>query len=259
MTENADARPANFSKLAKVRARARTRTVSPEAGSSEAEPVETVTTPLLQKLPRFALSLRTGFGVPWGGYADSRATEGFEESVHKISSDTHGLVPLGLDFGYWLTPSLMLGAYAMVAGAVPKQAKPEAPLEGGCPSGIECEAFGARVGLQLQYYFRPDAALRPWLGWAVGYEWMEVTLQGDGLGFLVDWEHSYAGPQWLQLQAGLEQRWGALARVGPFMDVSAMQYSQCSANLGGPDLKCDIEKPAWHGWLLIGLRGSLHL
>lgn len=212
-----------------------------------------------QTFSRYHLAVRTGFGLPWGDYANTRTVIGIDEQAHAVSADTHGVIPLWVEAGYWVTPSILVGVYGMVAGVLAKQASAEAPLGGGCPASIDCSAVGTRVGLQAQYTFRPGQSLRPWLGWAVGYEWMSVQLKGDGLGFDMDWDHGYSGPQFLQLQAGLDTAFGGKGALGPFLDFSAMQYRSCSANLGGPDLDCEVTDTAWHGWLLVGLRGALRL
>lgn len=147
----------------------------------------------------------------------------------------------------------------MFAFALPKEANASDPLAGGCPSGVDCFAYGVRVGLQAQYSFSTSGVFRPWLGIGVGYEWLQVQLEGEVLGFPIDWTTGHSGPDLLHFQGGLDTSMGNAGRVGPFVGASAMQYSACSADLGETSPGCKIAQAGWHGWVVLGLRGALRL
>ena len=206
------------------------------------------------------LAVRTGFGVPLGTYAEQRSLAGFRETdVNALGDDTYGAIPLWLDAGYRLTPKLMLGAYFMYGVVLPKTAESGDPLGGGCPEGFDCFASGVRLGIQAQYRFLLSPTLEPWLGIGLGYEWVSSRLEGQAFGIPLDASTSYSGPDLLHVQGGVDFRLGRVIGLGPFMALSAMQYTSCSLELSGDASSCQLDEKGWHGWLMLGVRGSAEL
>lgn len=209
---------------------------------------------------RIQLGLRTGFGVPFGGYADVRQLGTLlDTDVNSLSDDTYGAIPLWLDIGYRLTPRLLLGVYVMYGLVLPKAGAATDPLGGGCPNGLDCSGAGIRFGLQGQYHFAPAARVDPWLGLGVGYEWITSHVEGQAFGFPIDVETEHGGPELLHLQGGVDVRLSPAFALGPFAALSAMQYTSCSATLDGEYTTCRLPDAAWHGWLVFGVRGALGL
>jgi len=226
-------------------------------GSAAAADEPAATTPADSKLH---LALRTGFGVPLGTYAEQRSLAGFRETnVNALGDDTYGAIPLWLDAGYRLTPELMLGVYFAYGLVLPKTAESGDPLGGGCPEGFDCFASGVRLGVQAQYRFLLGPSFQPWLGIGLGYEWVSSRLEGQAFGIPLDASTSYSGPDLLQLQGGVDFRLGRVFGLGPFLSVSAMQYTSCSLELSGDASTCELNDGGWHGWLLLGVRGSAEL
>jgi hypothetical protein len=210
--------------------------------------------------PRFELGLRTGYGVPLGRYADARQLGSVrQDDVNALSDDAYGAIPLWLDFGYRLTPALMLGVYGMFGLVLPKSGAASDPLGGGCPEGLDCFAIGLRFGVQGQYHFSPGAPIDPWLGLGLGYEWITSHVEGRALGFLIDIVTDHSGPELLHLQGGVDFQLARALSLGPFASLSAMQYTSCSATLDDDDTGCSLPDKAWHGWLVLGVRGALGL
>jgi hypothetical protein len=208
-------------------------------------------------LARFRLGLRTGFGVPFGRYAEVRTLASFrDQDVNAISDDVHGVVPFWLDAGYRLTSRLTLGAYFVFGLVLPKVAPAADPLSGGCPEGFDCTATGLRAGLQGEYAFL-TGPVRPWVGLGVGYEWVQTHLEGKTLALDLATRHS--GPEFLHLQAGTDFRFNPSFGLGPFVTLTAMQYTSCSFELSGQRQACELDDRAWHGWVLLGARGTLEL
>ncbi len=206
----------------------------------------------------FHLALRTGFGLPIGRYADVRSLASFrDDDVNALGDDTHGVIPLWLDVGYWLDPHFLLGAYFMYGVVLPKTASATDPLGGGCPEGLDCFASGVRLGVQAQYRFAPGRPLSPWLGVGLGYEWISSRIEGELFTAPFEASTTHSGPDLLQLQGGVDFRLAELLAVGPFVAVSAMQYTSCSLTLSGSQSECELEESSWHGWLVFGVRGSL--
>jgi hypothetical protein len=209
---------------------------------------------------RVHLGLRTGYGVPIGKYADTRTLAGFRDTdVHTIGDDTYGVIPLWFDAGYRLTPELMLGAYFMFGVVLPRTAPATDPLAGGCPEGLDCFASGIRLGLEAQWRFAPGSDIHPWLGVGAGYERVNSHLEGELFSIPFDASTTHVGPDLLQLQAGVDFDQGPIFGLGPFVSLSAMQYTGCSFETAGASAACELDDRAWHGWLLLGVRGTAEL
>lgn len=210
--------------------------------------------------PRFELGLRTGYGVPLGRYADVRQLGSVrQDDLNALNDDAYGAIPLWLDFGYRLTPALLLGVYGMVGLVLPKSGAASDPLGGGCPEGLDCFGIGVRFGVQAQYRFSPGAPIDPWLGLGLGYEWITSHVQGSVFGLPFDVVTNHSGPELLHLQGGVDFQLAGALSLGPFASLSAMQYTSCSATLDDEDTECSLPDKAWHGWLVLGVRGALGL
>ncbi len=209
--------------------------------------------------PRLHLALRTGFGLPLGTYADVRTLGGVADTDNQISDDTHGVIPLWLDIGYWLSSHLMLGGYFVYGVVLPKTASATDPLGGGCPRGLDCSASGVRFGLQAQYAFAPHSFVNPWLGLGVGYEWINSQIGGELFGLDFEASTSSSGLEFLHLQGGLDTRLAPSFALGPFAAISAMQYTSCHVELSGEPAACELDDAGWHGWVVFGVRGALGL
>jgi hypothetical protein len=209
---------------------------------------------------RFELGLRTGYGLPLGRYAGVRQIGSTrQDDVNALSDDAYGAIPLWLDLGFRLTPHLVLGVYNMVGLVLPRSGAASDPLGGGCPEGLDCFAIGVRFGAQAQYHFQPGAELDPWLGLGLGYEWITSHVEGQVFGIPIDVVTDHSGLELLHLQGGVDLRLAPALSLGPFASVSAMQYASCSAKLDGDDSECRLPDKAWHGWLVLGVRGVLGL
>jgi hypothetical protein len=179
--------------------------------------------------------------------------------VNRLGDDTHGVIPLWLDVGYRFSPQLMAGIYFMYGLVLPKQAPENDPLGGGCPEGVDCFANGIRFGVQAQYSFAPGSFANPWLGLGVGYERISSELEGQLLGFRIDSSSTHGGPELLHVQGGVDLQAAPALRLGPFGAISGMRYTTCTAELAGEDVACRVSEGAWHGWVMVGVRGALEL
>lgn len=208
-----------------------------------------------QRAGHLRLGLRTGYGVPLGRYAEVRNFAGFvDDDVNRIGDDTYGVIPLWLDAGYWLTSHVYLGAYFAFGLVLPKQAASSDPLGGGCPQDFDCSATGVRAGIQAEYAFGPYGRARPWLGLGFGYEWVSTKIDGRTLDLQLESLHH--GPELLQLSGGTDFGLSRSFELGPFASLSAVRYTSCSLDFGGQQA-CEIEAASWHGWLVLGVRGTL--
>lgn len=214
--------------------------------------------PAAAEMTRLQLGLRTGFGLPLGKYADVRTLAGVRfEEVNALSDDIHGVIPLWLDAAYRLTQRLSVGAYFVYGLVLPKVAPAADPLGGGCAEAFDCSATGLRAGVQALYALTDGGAVRPWIGLAIGYEWVNTEIQGQDIDFRLETWHS--GPEFLNLQGGADFRLARGFGLGPFVGISAMQYTSCSVELASREGPCELDERAWHGWAVFGVRGVLEL
>lgn len=218
------------------------------AAEPTAEPLEPP-----ERAGHFRLGLRTGYGLPLGRYAAVRNFAGFrDDDVNQLSDDTYGVIPLWLDAGYWLTSQLYLGAYFAFGIVLPRVAASSDPLGGGCPEDFDCSATGVRAGIQAEYALGPYGGTRPWLGLGLGYEWVSTSIRGRTLDLQLESLHH--GPELLQASGGADFALSPSFALGPFVTLSALRYTSCTLDFGG-EQACELEETAWHGWILLGVRG----
>jgi hypothetical protein len=203
------------------------------------------------------VGLRTGYGLPIGGYAKALELQGISQRMHDLGDDANGAIPIWIEAGYRIVPELSVGGYALYGMALFKAADRRDPLGGGCPEGVDCAAWGWRFGLRGEVHLLPHGAIDPWAGIGVGYELLYSDFEGTVLGFPMDVAVAYRGFELLLLEGGADVRvWDRFA-VGPFLSLSLVQYSGCSAERDGESQRCEITRPALHEWLVIGVRGTL--
>jgi hypothetical protein len=202
----------------------------------------------------FELGARLGYGIPLGKISD-------QGTNNKLSDNMAGMVPLQLDLGYRVIPSLMVGAYFMYGFGI----------TGGnfadtCDklTDTSCSMHDMRLGAQVQYHFMPDQSTDPWLGAGIGYEWLTQSIDGGG-GKL---STTVNGFEFINLQGGVDFSVAPNFGLGPFLLFSVAQYGEGSVSCsgaatslcgGGDSVSKDIDKTAMHQWLLLGVRGTFVL
>ena len=160
-----------------------------------------------------------------------------------MSDYVGGMIPIWLDLGYMVTPTIMVGLYAQYGLLMGVKA-------GGqdCPSGVSCSGNDIRIGLQGQYHLSPGESLNPWFGLGIGYEMLNTKYSGGG----VDVKGGAKGLEYANLQGGADFKVAESFAVGPFVSFSLGQYSKTSG-----DNSADIPEKAMHQWLTLGVKGTL--
>ena len=177
--------------------------------------------------PRFGL--RTGYMIPIGDASKD----------NKLGDTVGGGIPIWLDAGYRVIPSVYVGLYFDYAILF--------PADKICPSGTDCSFHQIRVGVMGAYHFIPAGPIDPWAGLGIGYEIVGGSV-GPG-------DFSTKGLEFLNLQGGADYKVTPNIRVGPFLSFSLGQYSTTtSGNQSG-----DIKDTAMHEWFTIGVRGAYDL
>ncbi len=226
---------------------------APAPGSAQAEPPELSDKPL-DAPPQLApgrkhwlLGFRINGAVPLGTLEKDEQGE-----PEKFADWTKAQGGLWLEGGYLITPSFMLGAYLVANfGGVGSVANSLL-----CQDGVSCSTMDVRLGLQGQYSFLPESAVHPWAGAGIGYEVWQINIEQGGQSGSLRTD----GAEWLLLQGGADFELGPML-LGPFMALSFARFTSGSASCDNCDatLEFDIEKPAFHEWLSLGVRGAFKL
>jgi hypothetical protein len=124
-------------------------------------------------------------------------------------------------------------------------------LSDACNSnGIGCTVLDFRVGVDVHYHLRPRQTWDPWFGGGLGYEllWVSVSPASSLFSGLVA-----SGWEFANLQAGLDHQFAAGFKVGPFIALTAAEYS----SKGAPEASGSFDGAlALHGWLMLGVRAA---
>jgi outer membrane biosynthesis protein TonB len=181
------------------------------------------------------LGARLGFGLFLG-----KAT-GDDPALVDFSNK----IPIWLDLGYRITPSLLVGLYGQIAPSTMK-----------CPDQFFCSgATVMRFGAQVQYGFSPEASFAPWAGLGIGYEIASGSLKTGG----IEGSFTVKGVEFLNLQAGADFMVSKAVGVGPFLSFSLGRYSSGDFEIAGTTDTGGIAKKEFHEWLVLGVRGAFSL
>jgi OmpW family len=199
----------------------------------------------------FALGLRAGYGLPFGKFGSVGDGGGEGGDVKDLVTS---VVPLQVDAGYFINSRLYVGANFQYGVGF---------LNEDCPEEASCRASQLRFGVNVAYHFEPTETLRPWVGLGVGYEMLDLSVSASEGGVSGKATTSIRGLEFAALQSGLDYRVNRTFSVGPFVTLTAGQYSTVSSRIevdgdGGffddVDTSQDIEEKAFHVWLQGGVR-----
>jgi hypothetical protein len=180
------------------------------------------------------LGARAGWAFPFG---DVQAGEG-------LSRTFAGALPLQIDAAWRFTPELSAGLYLGYAPA-----RLAAPFRGAFASA---SGAGLRLGAAGRWRFAPWGGAVPWAGAGAGWEWGLFSVRAGASGTL-----RLSGPD-LHLEGGAE--WALPDRrfaLGPWVQVAGGQYLTVKAEGAGQASSLSIRRRSVHGWISLGVRGSL--
>jgi len=176
--------------------------------------------------------LRLGYALPMGEAAkDSKMSDAFS-----------GMIPVWVDVGYRIDPSLYAGLYAQYGLLSIKD----------CPDGADCSGSDIRFGVMGAYHLMPAESFDPWLGFGIGYEMTKVKFSAGGQ----DSSTTYKGLEFANLQLGGDYKVSDGFAIGPFLSFSLGQYSSAEVEMAGVSASGDITDKGMHQWLALGVRGA---
>ena len=190
----------------------------------------------------FEASASIGYALPAG------STTGVpgDDLTHLFS----GQVPIRLQIGGNVIPSLFIGGYASVA---PGGAGDGAPQ---CSNGtLSCNSTGVRGGVVLEYHFDTGALASPWLGYGFGYESNTVYLNSNSSS--AQGSVNVQGWDYAVLRGGVDFYLSQLMALGFYGEVSIGQYGHATESAPNTNADADISNQALHQWISFGLRARV--
>lgn len=181
----------------------------------------------------------------WVGFAAASGSIS-SEGDGRLGDLVDGKVPFGVEAAYRFNPLLRAGIF--LEGA------PISVTGDACVGGDPCGGSDFQLGVDVQLHVAPFRRVDPWVGLGAGYEWLRV----DATNFTDDapdtWR--YSGWSFPRLSAGLDIAVSPVVTLGPYVSYDVGRFTQVDQSSAG---RFDISNQAYHGWLQIGIRGSLNL
>lgn len=201
----------------------------------------------------FTAGLRLGVGLPLGKAGEDILT-GAERDLSDLTS---WRAPVWVDVGYSPTSALTIGVYAQIGVG-----------GNGDACTADCDWSDVRVGAEAELRFAPGAAVNPWLGVGLGYEWlsyrvlasMDVTNEMGEVDTVTGRAtERFAGPE-LLLHGGVDFQVDDALRMGPYASATLSQYVTDSFSCQPSTPLCpedgSLDGPGFHSWIGVGLRGA---
>jgi outer membrane protein W len=200
--------------------------------------------PAEQEAPKdskLALRFRVAYGIPKGDTFQGKTLE-----------DTFGTtVAPQIEFAYFFNSKLTLGLYFQFGRGDTSEA---------CFEAL-CGATVARLGIDLDYHFRPGAFVSPWVGVGVGYEMASVDFEApEGRGELASL--ALKGFDLGHANLGVDLRLTRTVSVGPYISASLGQYFSADTSVDGvgdADTSIPGSARTLHVWLQPGVRVQFRL
>ncbi|HEX3851197.1 MAG TPA: hypothetical protein VHW01_09555, partial [Polyangiaceae bacterium] len=191
---------------------------------------------------KFEIGARLGVALPMGHFVGDSAGA----TMTSLSDAFVAEIPILIEAGYDVTPSLMLGIHVQYGGLIDKTGDGTA-----CPSGVSCSDHDIELGIEGQYHFAPSERIDAWVGLGFGYEQESETVSFEGQ----SQDYSLEGPQFLKLQGGTDFRISGLMTVGPFLSFSLAEYTKATND----GQSTDVPSKAVHEWLSLGVKGTFKI
>ena len=195
------------------------------------------------------MSMRLGWMFPTG---DATGASG-DSFPRRLSAQ----FPFQLGFGAKITDALYLGSYL---GASFGNNGSDGRVERACTDSdenlhndIACNSYTLRIGLELQYHFRPAQAVNPWLGYGIGPELASQSITDRIRGR--DENTTVTGWEYARLTFGVDFRLTHGIGGGPLLEGTLGEFRHSHTEVNGQTTHSgSISDTALHGWVSLGLR-----
>jgi hypothetical protein len=191
-----------------------------------------------------ALDFKVGYALPIGNI---EVASPVNETL-AMSDWWSGAVPIEVAGRYRFTPNISAGVYF--------QWNPAFASATACGSAASCSGHDMRVGIELVYDIVPDGAMNPWFSLGTGWQWTQFSATGGGLTQL-----NVNGWEYLVVQTGLDFVLSKAFGIGPYVGLFGGNYSNISwRNASGDNFRAiDTSARSFHGWVQLGVKGTLNL
>ena len=186
--------------------------------------------------PSFSFWL--GVGLPGGDISN--------EGDGRLGDLVNSSIPFGGEIAYRFNPAFRTGVFFQLA--------PLSIAGSACASGDRCDGMDYQFGFDAQIHLAPFRRVDPWVGLGVGWEWMEINATNFTDNIPDRW--TYSGVLFPRLSTGLDIPLTPTFTLGPYLSWEAGRFTQVDQESRG---SFDINSPAYHGWLEIGVRGNFNL
>ncbi|HEY8088821.1 MAG TPA: hypothetical protein VIF09_13270 [Polyangiaceae bacterium] len=172
------------------------KTVAPLAGflltSAVAVAARAAPTVYVPPTLHFELGARLGYMLAAGNYFSGSPITAANGTA--VLGGTDGGVPLVVDAGARIAKYAFLGAFAQYG-----------LMATNCFTPVSCSAHDVRVGAELQVHIRPRSGVDPWVGIALGHDWLTAKASGSETSSDVV-QYTFDGWNFLDVMFGVDIR-----------------------------------------------------
>jgi hypothetical protein len=190
-----------------------------------------------------AIDVKAGYALPTGNVASESTASSYWKGA--LSTFVSGAVPLEIAVRYRFTPKFSAGIYFQYAPAFTAASI--------CRPEFSCSASNVRVGAEAVYGFLPDSTFSPWVSLGSGWEWLNQTVVENGRTHA----NGLNGWEWFNVQVGADWNLSKMFAAGPYVGFFGGQYSSTTDLTGSQPIASANRQ--FHGWLQLGLKGTVSL
>jgi len=196
-----------------------------------------------------AIDLKAAYALPFGNIAT--ATTVTTDRHGSLANVVSGAIPLEVAARYRFTPKFSAGIYF--------QYGPAFVAAYSCLASFSCSASSVRVGAEAVYGFLPDSTFNPWVSVGSGWEWLNQTVDipSNGTVPASTQKLGLSGWEWVNVQVGADWNLSKMFAAGPYVGFFGGQYSSATDSTGSHAIASANRQ--FHGWLQLGLKGTVSL